>query len=336
MQMQMTRPKLTELNQWLKWSWHENRPMTILGIGSLIFFALALVGLIIDPRTVLNEPAWIKPMKFGISTLFYAFTFLWMLTFVKGHKRMVGIVSWLTAISLSMELILIGFQALRDVRSHFNHITPFDAAIFSAMGDFIMIVWFAGLVAAILLLRQKFISRPFGLSLRLGMVIAMIGAGFAYLMVVPTPSQRAERETNAGISEFAGAHSVGVEDGGAGLPFVGWSTEGGDIRIAHFLGLHALQMLPLMGWFIMRKNGRFSNGRLREQQQMGLIWVAGFGYLSVMAITLWQALRGQSLIAPDGLTVGVFLGTMALLGAATALILRHHPDGENGRLIQQS
>lgn len=220
MTIQSTPPKLAEGIHWLKWSWSENRPMAILGIGSLFFFALALVGFIIDPTTVLNEPAWIKPMKFGISTVFYAFTFLWMLTYVEGRKRMVSIVSWATSIGLTAELILIGIQAFRGVRSHFNHTTPFDTAIFDAMGNFIIVVWFAGLAAAFLLVRQKFTTRPFGLSLRLAIIISMIGAGFAYIMPIPTPSQQAERATNDGIVETIGAHSVGVEDGGPGLPFV--------------------------------------------------------------------------------------------------------------------
>ena len=330
---EMTQSKRTQLNQWLKWNWDQNRPLTVLGLGSVIFFALTLVGLVIDPRTVINEPVWIKPMKFGISIILYAFTFLWMLTYIKGRKRIVTIISWATSIGLSMELILIGFQALRGVRSHFNHTTPFDAAIFSALGDFIMVVWFAGLVTAFLLVRQKFTSRPFGLALTLGMVFSMIGAGFAYIMPIPTPSQRAEREINGGELEIVGAHSVGVEDGGAGLPFVGWSSEGGDIRVSHFIGLHALQVLPLVGWFIIQMNARRKNDPLRERQQMALIWIAGIGYLSVMFITLWQALRGQPLTSPDGLTLSVFFGTVTLLGAASALILRRRPDAESSSLI---
>ena len=68
----------SSLSDWLKWSWRQNRPMALLGLGSTVFLLLALVGLALDPRTVLNEPTWIKPMKFGISSIFYAYTFLWI------------------------------------------------------------------------------------------------------------------------------------------------------------------------------------------------------------------------------------------------------------------
>ena len=50
------------------------------------------------------------------------------------------------------------------------------------------------------------------------------------------------------------AHTVGATDGGAVLPVVNWSKQYGDLRIAHFVGVHALQLLPLFGFFIARQN----------------------------------------------------------------------------------
>jgi cell shape-determining protein MreD len=45
---------------------------------------------------------------------------------------------------------------------------------------------------------------------------------------------------------------VGGNDGGKGLPVVNWSREHGDLRIAHFLGMHTLQLFPLFGFFVAR------------------------------------------------------------------------------------
>jgi NO-binding membrane sensor protein with MHYT domain len=47
-------------------------------------------------------------------------------------------------------------------------------------------------------------------------------------------------------------HTVGGPEGDAALPVLNWSTRYGDLRIAHFIGMHALQLLPLLSWYVFR------------------------------------------------------------------------------------
>ena len=110
-----------------------------------------------------------------------------------------------------------------------------------------------------------------------------------------------------------GAHSVGVEDGGPGLPLVGWSTTGGDLRVGHFVGLHAMQVLPLLGFALTRP---WAVRRWSQRTRTRLVWTAGASYLGLTVFVTWQALRGQSIVAPDPLTLAV-----AAAGAAIALTL---------------
>jgi hypothetical protein len=183
--------------------------------------------------------------------------------------------------------------------------------LFSTMGLLIIVVWVMNLVAAILLLFQHLPDPAIAWSLRLALLLTLVGAGLGVLMLRPTPTQLEAMRADQPVS-IDGAHSVGIADGGPGLPVTGWSTTGGDLRIGHFLGLHALQALPIVGWLLTRRR---ATRRLRGGQRVALVWVAAFSYLGLMALVTWQALRGQPLIAPDATTLaaaGAWLGTTVL------------------------
>lgn len=293
-----------------------NRPLTLVGAFMLATLLGTLVGLVVDPRVITGAPAWLKPAKFALSTSIYAFTFVWLLGFVRGHPRLVALSGNTVAAGLAIEVAVIVLQVVRGTTSHFNYTTPLDAALFSAMGAIIVLVWLVSLLLAVLLIAQRLPDPAFAWSLRLGLVIALVGMAVAFLMPRPTPEQLAVLSAGAPPASI-GAHSVGVADGGPGLPIVGWSTVGGDLRVAHFFGLHALQVLPLIGWLLARWP---SLGARR----LWLVWAAGLSYLGLVIVLTWQALRGQSVIAPDGASLAAFgaLGAVALLAAAS---LRLYP-----------
>jgi hypothetical protein len=127
---------------------------------------------------------------------------------------------------------------------------------------------------------------------------------------VPTAAQLAPN------SPLSGTHTFGVAEGGPSLPILGWSTIGGDGRVAHFVGLHALQVLPLIGWWIGRRS------RLNMTQRIRLVKLVALGYGAIVALLAWQALRGQSIVAPDALTLRVFaFGSIAVFLASVATLM---------------
>jgi hypothetical protein len=270
-----------------------------------------LIGLIVDPQAITGAPAWLKPTRFAISTSIYAFTFVWLLGFIRGHPRLVAFVGNATAVALTIEVGIIVLQVVRGTTSHFNYASPLDAALISTMGGFVVLVWALAAVTGGLLALQRLPSadsEAFAWSLRLAVLVALVGMAVAFLMVVPTRAQTAAMAAGS-PSGFIGAHSVGVADGGPGLPLVGWSTLGGDLRVAHFFGLHALQVLPFIGWWLATRQPRLS-----DRHGIALVGTAGLAYLGLVALLTWQALRGQSVVAPDAATVAAWL---ALVGGAS-------------------
>lgn len=297
----------------LKKSFAINPLLTGFGFAMVITLVAALLGVIFDHRVITGVPAWVKPAKFAISSGIYSFTLLWLLSFIQGHKRLVSLIANATAVSFLVEMIIIVGQVARGTTSHFNLSTPLDSTLYATMAAFVTLIWCMTFVVAILLLLQRMPNPVFAWSLRLGILLSLMGMAVAFLMTQPTAIQLTALHAGKPLT-YIGAHSVGVADGGPGIPFLGWSIVGGDLRIAHFVGLHALQMIPFVGWLLML----LQSSILRSSHKLALLWTFSISYLGVIALLTWQALRAQSIIAPDALTLQSF--TILLAGTALAII----------------
>jgi hypothetical protein len=302
--------------------WKGSKPLTVTGLLMVVALAVALIGLVVDPRLVTGAPAWLKPAKFAVSIAVYSFTLAWIFSLIPDWVRTRRIVGWTTAVTLTLEMIVIGLQALRGVASHFNVGTVLDGVLFGIMGAAIVVQTLSVVAAAAALWRQQLEDRALGWALRLGVTITIVGALTGGLMTQPTRQQLADARTGRAMT-IIGAHTVGAPDGGPGLPGTGWSTEHGDLRLPHFVGLHAVQVLPIVALVLTRR--RFS-----DTARVRLTITAAVSYASLFGVLLLQALRGQSVLAPDALSVtliGVWaLGSVvAALVAASRVQLMHRP-----------
>ncbi len=289
--------------------WVASPPLTAVGLLMVAALAGAAIGLVLDPRLVTGAPAWLKPAKFASSTAIYAFTLAWLFTHLDGWTRVKRWVGWITAIVFVVEVAIVDVQAARGVSSHFNVGTAGDGVLFSVMGSAILLVWVTSIVLTVAVFRHRFADRALGWAFRLGLLITVLGAATGGLMTRPTPAQLEAART--GRMTVAGAHTVGAPDGGPGLPGTGWSREHGDLRVPHFLGLHGIQFVPLMALLL----GGVQSDRRRQR----LVIVGGASYGAMFGILLSQALRGQSVTAPDALTLALLAGWAAVTVAAAAV-----------------
>ncbi|GAA3887497.1 hypothetical protein GCM10022243_60360 [Saccharothrix violaceirubra] len=306
--------------------WH--RPLIVYTASMVLVAVASAVGILVDDRQLLGESVWFKPFKFGVSLAVYGPTLAWLISLATRGGRVLWWMGTVTAAMGVGETVLLLVQVVRGVPSHFNAATPFDTAVFAVMGLMITVFWSANLVVAVVVLRQRFADRPVRWALRLGLLIALAGMAAAFFMTTPTPDQMEALRAGESV-RMIGAHSVGTSDGSPGMPLTHWSTVGGDLRVPHFFGIHALQVVPAVAlapaWFA-RRTGRLATGRTSrlasETTRTRLTVVAALSYAGVFVLVLWQALRGQPLVHPDTTTLVAAGALAAVTGIGIGIALR--------------
>ncbi len=264
-------------------------------VVSLALLLLALIGLVVDDRVILGAPAMLKPAKFGASGAVYLVTLAYMIRDLPTSRTIrfsATVIGWI----IVLETVLIFVQAGRGVSSHFNADTPLDGAIFSAMGFGIATVWILSMLLLILHLRTPAVDRAMGTALRTGLALNIVGAGVGWRMTQPSAAQIASMSRSE-RPFVLGAHTVGGPDGAVGMPITHWSLSHGDLRIPHFLGMHALQLLPLLLLGIRRVRQPRNDGA-----EHALVLVSAALCVAVFGAALVQALNGHPLIPSSGTT----------------------------------
>lgn len=211
------------------------------GLVSLVLGLLCVLISNFDPKQVMGVNAWMKPFKFFISICIFNWTMAFYLSLLpEKFGKHIHLYSMMVVVVFAIELIIITGQAARGQLSHFNITTPTNAMLFSLMGVAIVTLstWtaFVGIWFFKAPVPPGF-SAGFWWGVRLGIVLFVVFSFEGMVM-----AQKLQ-------------HTIGAADGSKGYPIVNWSMQHGDLRIAHFVGMHALQVLPLFGYFVLRKPG---------------------------------------------------------------------------------
>ncbi len=265
---------MSQLSKVLSTVRRESPILYYIALANLIVAVVCIPGLFLDDRTLMGVNVWIKPIKFLISVGIYILTVGYLITLYPFSKLKKNIIRNIVAWSLLLENIIIVTQGARGVQSHYNVYAALDGILFAMMGILIAIKVTVMAFFVIETIRLKLnVSRPLQWAILAGWIITIFGSWIGGQMIEQM------------------AHNVGVADGGPGLPLVNWSTVGGDLRVGHFFGLHALQIVPLFGLVIQRYLGKMSTAK-----QTVAILVFAFLYLAFIAAVFYQATLGKPFI----------------------------------------
>lgn len=260
-------------------------------IACAVLLCIALVGLLVDHREITGAPAWLKPAKFGASGVVYLFSLAFMARDIP-RSRLLSVSTNLIGWILVYEIVVIDIQAVRGTTSHFNVDSALNTKIYSSMGLGIATVWVMSMVLLRLYWKTPAADRSMALAMRVGLALNILGAGVGWTMTAPRADQLAA--IHRGVRPYLnGQHTVGAPDGGPGMPITRWSRDHGDLRAPHFLGMHALQLLPLL--LIGLRRVRTSRD---DPVERSVILFAATLCAAIFIAALLQALAGHPFIPP--------------------------------------
>lgn len=227
---------------------------------SIIFLALTKFS----STQVYNINAYYKPFKFAFSTFLFSWAMAWYCYYLPSFN--INLFNWTVIILLGFEIIYIAFQASKGQLSHYNLSTPMYATLYSLMALAASIVTIYTAYVGVLFFTNSFPMLPnyYLWSIRMAIIIFVIFSFEGFVMGSKL------------------THTIGGKDGGPGIPLLNWSTKFGDPRIAHFIGMHALQVLPFFSFYVFKNTI--------------LTMAFSFLYLLLALFTLIQALKGKPLI----------------------------------------
>ncbi len=243
---------------------NRNETLFLFGLVCLIFSIVFLILAKTTSTQVFGVNAWYKPFKFAFSTLAFAWAMAWYCYYLPDFN--IRFFNWSIIILLGFEIVYIAIQASKGQLSHFNISTSFYSVMYSLMAVAASLVAIYTAYVGFLFFKHSFAELPdyYVWAIRLGIIIFVIFSFQGFTM-------------GSRLS-----HSIGALNDNSNWFIVGWSTTVGDLRVAHFIGMHALQVLPLLAYYLLKNTP--------------LTIALSILYLLLAVYTLVQALQGKPLL----------------------------------------
>jgi len=224
---------------WQSLSW-ASKFLVVYALIMLACLLLTYAWSLNDHRFIREVGIWVKPMKFMASSALFALTTVWVLKVVHSNVDQTYAYDWIVALLVAtslFEVVYISYQASQGSGSHYNVSDPFHAFMFGVMA-----IAAVGLTASQAWLAWEIWKEQKSADMPVETLGVIIGLVLTFV-----------------LSTISGFMLGGNQPpAGQGLPIVGWHLYK-DIRPAHFLGVHAQQLIPLWGLIAAKFMGSFGH-----------------------------------------------------------------------------
>ena len=250
------------------------------GMAMLLLAVITAALAWFDPRLFQGVSTWAKPLKFQLSTGLYLLTLALFMAWLPSDKKRTWLARYVVWSGIGagvFEVAYITWQGGFALASHYNFTPPFYSAMYTLMGVGAVILTTASLALAAVIARSPGYALPRALkhAVVLGLVLTFVlGTGFGSYL----GAQRAGHWVGGALSDAGG------------LPLFNWSRTGGDLRVAHFFGIHAMHFIPAVIALAVAARAGF-------KRNIAAVWLLATLYCGLTVWTFAQAARGQPFLA---------------------------------------
>lgn len=204
-----------------------------LALALLVVLFLTALAALVDDRMLGYYGVWTKPLKFQLALVVQTATLAWGLQQLKPALQRIALPPSLLGVWASVVIFEAGYitlQGARGVASHFNRATVWESAAATLMaggaGMLVTITLWIGLVSLWQSWRER--GSTLALSVGLGFVSGALLAAWS----------------GSAMGAARGYWPQPLMEPVQWMPVTGWVISQTDLRIAHFVGLHQMQVLP--------------------------------------------------------------------------------------------
>jgi hypothetical protein len=254
-------------------------PLYWVGLALLLMSIASLALTLLDSRQFQGVSVWLKPFKFQLSTGVYLLTlalFMVWLPVAALRTKTARYAVWAAVVSGMFEVGYITWQGSQGLASHFNTQTPFFATMYTLMGVGAVVLASASMALSILIARNPSYALPPALTLSI-----VLGLGLTFFIGTAFGGYLSAQQ--------AGHWVGGVLSDSGGLPLVKWSRSGGDLRVAHFFGIHAMHFIPATA-VVLHLAG------ISQMRAVRAVWIFAVSFTVFCTWTFVQALQGLAFI----------------------------------------